>query len=101
MSTKFKPNELLQTINLKPKYKNWMEVPVEYRKGTFNYAGSEEALIYLDQPNPRKWQPTDLDWKLPENWQEIILDGLRERLEKYRSLKIFMDICVRCGACAD
>ena len=26
---------------------------------------------------------------------------MRERLDKYRSLKVFMDICVRCGACAD
>jgi len=29
------------------------------------------------------------------------MEGIRERIEKYRSLKIFMDICVRCGACAD
>ncbi len=101
MSTKLKPEELLKGISHKPKFVNWMDVPVEFRKGTFNYAGSEEALIYLDQPNPRKWQPTDPDWKLPENWKEIILEGLRERLEKFRSLKIFMDICVRCGACAD
>jgi Fe-S oxidoreductase len=101
MSIKIKPEELLKNVTYKPKFVNWMDVPVEFRKGTFNYAGSEDALIYLDQPNPRKWQPTDPDWKLPENWQEIILEGLRERLEKYRSLKIFMDICVRCGACAD
>jgi Fe-S oxidoreductase len=101
MSIKIKPEELLKNLTYKPKFVNWMDVPVEFRKGTFNYAGSEDALIYLDQPNPRKWQPTDPDWKLPENWQEIILEGLRERLEKYRSLKIFMDICVRCGACAD
>jgi Fe-S oxidoreductase len=26
---------------------------------------------------------------------------MKERLEKYRSFKLFMDICVRCGACAD
>lgn len=43
----------------------------------------------------------DEDWKLPSNWKEIILEGIRERLDKYRSLKVFMDICVRCGACAD
>jgi len=101
MSTKIKPEELLKDVTYKPRFVNWMDVPVEFRKGTFNYAGSEDALIYLDQPNPRKWQPTDPDWKLPKNWQEIILEGLRERLEKFRSLKIFMDICVRCGACAD
>ena len=26
---------------------------------------------------------------------------MKERLERFRSFKIFMDICVRCGACAD
>jgi Fe-S oxidoreductase len=52
-------------------------------------------------PNPREWSPTDEDWKLPNNWKEIILDGMKERLDKYRSFKVFMDICVRCGACAD
>ena len=47
------------------------------------------------------WSPIDEDWKLPENWQQIIFEGMKERLEKYRSFKIFMDTCVRCGACAD
>ena len=56
---------------------------------------------YLGLPNARKWQPMDDDWQLPENWREIIFEGMRERLEKYRSFRIFMDICVRCGACAD
>ena len=52
-------------------------------------------------PNPREWQPMDADWKLPPNWKQIILDGMKERLDKYRSFRLFMDICVRCGACAD
>ncbi len=26
---------------------------------------------------------------------------MKERLKKYRSFRLFMDICVRCGACAD
>ena len=56
---------------------------------------------YLDLPNPREWSPADEDWKLPDNWKEIILTGFKERLEKYRSFRLFMDICVRCGACAD
>ena len=36
-----------------------------------------------------------------DNWKEIVLDGMAERLKKYRSFKLFMDTCVRCGACAD
>ena len=55
----------------------------------------------MKMPNPREWRYEDDDWKLPSNWQDIILQGMKERLEKFRSFKIFMDICVRCGACAD
>ncbi len=41
------------------------------------------------------------DWKLPENWKEIFLDAFKETLEKNRAFKLYLDICVRCGACAD
>ncbi|MBI5325467.1 MAG: (Fe-S)-binding protein [Ignavibacteriae bacterium] len=101
MSLKMKPEELAQTIDYKPPKKHWMDNPVEYKKGTYNYAGNPDSIKYVHQPNPRKWQPYEEDWKLPENWKEIILEGFRERLDKFRSLKLFMDICVRCGACAD
>jgi Fe-S oxidoreductase len=78
-----------------------MDTPVEIRKGIACYGSKPGSLEYMDMPNPREWSPFDEDWKLPENWKEIILEGLRERLDRFRSLKIFMDICVRCGACAD
>ncbi|MBW1708527.1 MAG: (Fe-S)-binding protein [Deltaproteobacteria bacterium] len=94
------PEELAK-IDHKPPRKGWMDTPTEFRPGTWSYPGKASALKVLDLPNPREWQPTDEDWKLPENWKEIIIDGLKERLDKFRSLKIFMDICVRCGACAD
>ncbi len=95
-----KPEELLQ-IDFAPSKKDWMDATVEIRKGTFNYAAVPKSAAYLGLPNVRKWQPTDDDWQLPENWKEIIIDGLRDRLKRFRSLKVFMDICVRCGACAD
>ena len=57
--------------------------------------------MYKRQPHPHAWQPEEEDWHLPENWEEIIYKALKERLAKHRSLKIFMDTCVRCGACAD
>ena len=79
----------------------WMDTPVEFKTGTYCYSARSKFMTYLDLPNAREWSPTDEDWKLPPNWQDIILEGLRERLSKYRSLKVFMDICVRCGACAD
>ncbi len=39
--------------------------------------------------------------KLVDNWQERALAKLEELLGKYRSLKVYLDACVRCGACAD
>lgn len=101
MSEKLPKPEDLGRIDYRPPRRDWMDPKVEFRHGTFNYAAVPERAAYLGLPHVRKWQPMDDDWKLPENWKEIILNGLKERLEKYRSLKIFMDICVRCGACAD
>ena len=98
---KTKPEELAGKINYNPDHKSWLNPAVEFKHGVFNYSGNPQNVDYLQQPNPRKWQPTEEDWKLPENWKEIVLEGLRDRLHRFRSLQIFMDICVRCGACAD
>src|SRR5664280_2512666 len=95
-----KPEDLVQ-IDYTPPQGNWLEPIQELRRGTFCYSALAKNLQYLGLPNPREWQPMDQDWKLPENWKEIILAGMKERLEKYRSFRLFMDICVRCGACAD
>ncbi len=95
-----RPEELTR-IDYRPPARDWMDTKPEFRKGTYCYSALPKNLEYLGMPNPRVWQPHDEDWKLPEGWQKIILDGLKERLEKYRSFRLFMDICVRCGACAD
>jgi len=94
-----KANELV--IDHKLPQTGWMDTPVEFRPGTWCYPGKIKNVEALGLANPREWSPTDADWKLPKDWKQIIFEGLRERLEKYRSLKLFMDICVRCGACAD
>ncbi len=87
--------------------KDWMDVPAVFKPGNYAYTTKVEKLEYLDSqkgvsfPNAREWNPEDDDWKLPENWKEVIINGIADRLDKFRSLKIFMDCCVRCGACAD
>jgi len=81
--------------------KSWMDPAVEFRKGTYCYPGGAKHLKYLELPNPREWHPNEEDWKLPENWKTILLEGMRDRLGRYRSYRLFLDICVRCGACAD
>ncbi|HXX39793.1 MAG TPA: (Fe-S)-binding protein [bacterium] len=93
--------QLLQIDYRPPKKRGWGEPLVEFRKGTFNYAAAPKNVQYLGMPNPREWQPFDADWKLPPDWKQTILAGMRDRLRKNRSFQLFMDTCVRCGACAD
>ncbi len=81
--------------------KDWMDVPVDMRPGNWCYAAPLKHQELLKLPHPHKWHPDDEDWGLPENWKEIILAGMKDRLERFRSFGLFMDICVRCGACAD
>jgi len=101
MSDAKKKPEELSKVTLNPNGGGWMDPDVKFSKGCFNYGSRPENVEYLGLPHARHFDPREEDWNLPENWKEIILDGLRERLEKYRSLRLFMDICVRCGACAD
>jgi Fe-S oxidoreductase len=39
--------------------------------------------------------------KLVDNWEEKAVAKLGELLGKYRSLRVFLDSCVKCGACTD
>ena len=100
MSDLPKPQEMLKT-DRRPPASGWMNTPAEIKKGIACYAGNPKSLEYVGLTNPRTWSCFDEDWQLPEYWQEISQEGLKERLERFRSFKIFMDICVRCGACAD
>ena len=97
----FKSDELLSKLDPTPPQTGWMDTPVQIRKGMYCYASNPKSVEYVGLPNARAWNPLDDDWKLPENWKEIIFEGFRERLDRFRSFKVFMDICVRCGACAD
>jgi Fe-S oxidoreductase len=101
MTTKT-PEELLQ-ITYRPPARDWRDPHLDFeaRRGSWSYPGAAKNLKYMGFPNPREWSPTDADWKLPENWKDIIQKGFQERLGQYRSLRVFLDTCVRCGACAD
>jgi len=94
-------HEDLLKVDYTPPRTGWMDTPVEFRPGSYIYPGKPKNLKYLDLPNPREWVVTEDDWHLQDNWKQVVLEGMAERLKKYRSFKLFMDICVRCGACAD
>ncbi|MFA5809051.1 MAG: (Fe-S)-binding protein [Thermoleophilia bacterium] len=41
--------------------------------------------------------PTDLR----EDWHDAAIAKMSDLLKKYKSLQVYMDICVKCGACTD
>ena len=81
-------------------------------------ADFEIPEIQEDVPVP-KIKPDVMKWKGPfvakpdhqaalgfpeelvDNWQEKAIDRMGELLKKYRGLKVYMDSCVKCGACTD
>jgi ferredoxin len=94
------PKEMARIIH-RPPSAGWMDTKAKIREGMYCYPAKLSSIEGVDMPNPHEWNPLEDDWNLPDNWQEIIHNGMRERLDKFRSFKVFMDICVRCGACAD
>ncbi len=77
-----KPEELFLTKHTPPST-GWMDPKVKIKKGLYGYAAIPKSVEYLGLPYARPWNPLDEDWKLPENWQEIIYNGFKDRLERY------------------
>jgi Fe-S oxidoreductase len=50
---------------------------------------------------PEHQEPLGFPGELVDNWKEKALDKMGEMLGKYRSLQVFLDACVKCGACTD
>jgi Fe-S oxidoreductase len=96
-----KPEQTARIDHNPPLMEGWLNKPVEIREGIFCYGSKPKNLEAVGMPFPKEWNPSDEDWKLPENWKDIFIDGFKERLGNFRTWKLFMDICVRCGACAD
>ncbi|MDH3526742.1 MAG: (Fe-S)-binding protein [Gammaproteobacteria bacterium] len=39
--------------------------------------------------------------ELVDNWEQVALDKMQELTGKYRGFQVFLDSCVKCGACTD
>lgn len=97
--------EMPERIEIKQKFPSWREMlkPVkEFEEGRLSYLSLPKQVDSEWFKMPFGDVERDFhDLKLPENWKEIFLEAMKDTLEKNRSFKLFMDICVRCGACAD
>jgi Fe-S oxidoreductase len=51
--------------------------------------------------NDKMQQALGFPGEVVDGWQEKAIGRMGELLDKYRSLKVYMDACVHCGACAD
>jgi Fe-S oxidoreductase len=93
--------DVLSHVSYKLPRAAWIETPAVLRKGMHCHACHAEDLAALDMPNAHSWRVPDQNWRLPKDWLQIVTEGLAERIKRFRSFQVFMDICVRCGACAD
>ena len=76
-----------------PKLEDYLIVPEPRDKVTNHLAP------FLAKP------PHQSDLGFPEelvgNWKDVAIAKMGDLLGKYRSLQVFLDICVHCGACTD
>lgn len=76
-----------------PEVKETIEVP-KLREGVMAHVKSF--------PAPKPVQDfMGYPHELVEDWKERAIDKMGDLLGKYRSLKVFLDACVHCGACTD
>jgi len=50
---------------------------------------------------PEHQEKVGFPGELVDNWQQVAIDKLGELTGKYRGLQVFLDSCVKCGACTD
>ena len=78
-----------QTPELKP----FPEIPVVV-----------EGAMAHSQPyvaSPEHQEPLGYPGALVDDWQQVAIAKMGELVGKYRSLQVFLDACVKCGACTD
>ena len=51
--------------------------------------------------SPKIQEAVGFPGELTEGWEQRAVGKMGELLGKYRSLQVYMDSCVHCGACSD
>jgi Fe-S oxidoreductase len=76
-----------------PELKSFAEIPVVVEGAMAHsrpYVASPEHQEALGYPG-----------ELVDDWQKVAIEKMGELVGKYRSLQVFLDACVKCGACTD
>ena len=66
-------------------------------------AVNDDAMAHSKpyKAKPEHQEALGFPGELVEDWHDKAIAKLGELLGKYRSLRVFMDTCVKCGACTD
>ena len=61
------------------------------------------AMAHLEtfKAKPEFMEALGFPGELSDDWQEQAIEAMGDMLKKYRSLQVYMDSCVKCGACTD
>lgn len=69
------------------------EIP-KYKDGTMAHSQPFVA-------KPQFQGPLGFPGELVENWEQVAIEKMGELKGKYRGFQVFLDSCVKCGACTD
>ncbi|HHI76020.1 MAG TPA: (Fe-S)-binding protein, partial [Gammaproteobacteria bacterium] len=76
-----------------PELKEYPEIP-PIRPGSMAHSKPYVA-------KPEFQEPLGYPGELVDDWQDKAIEAMGDLLGKYRSLQVFLDSCVKCGACTD
>jgi len=76
-----------------PELKPYLEVP-KVTPGTMAHSSP-----FVSKPEFQ--QPLGFPPDLVDNWQEKAIEKMGDLLGRYRSLRVYLDSCVKCGSCTD
>lgn len=76
-----------------PEYRKYRAIP------KLNENTMADSKPYVAKPKFQ--EPLGFPGELVDNWEERAVEKMGELTGKYRGLKVFMDSCVKCGACTD
>nr|VFK41133.1 MAG: Fe-S oxidoreductase [Candidatus Kentron sp. SD]VFK46291.1 MAG: Fe-S oxidoreductase [Candidatus Kentron sp. SD]VFK79980.1 MAG: Fe-S oxidoreductase [Candidatus Kentron sp. SD] len=76
-----------------PELMEYVEVP-PIKEGSMAHSGPFVAVS-------KHQEPLGFPGELVDDWQVVAIRKMGDLLGKYRSLRVFLDSCVKCGACTD
>ncbi len=80
------------------------DIKTEKLTGEIKIPKIDPSCALADRSNPAKEEHNTylgFPGSKVENWQEKAVEKMGDLLGKYKSLQLFLDICVKCGSCTD